>query len=116
MTKEELLSLKEFGRNMGYLVKDGFHNKNAFTLRYPGSSEFDVVLDCTYTDGVTFDISTQNADDLIHNYCDYDGNARQYNYKNVSLEEIKNKLKEKWVEYKKYLNETELKKIGEDFK
>ena len=116
MTKEELLSLKEFGSNMGYILNEKFTNKNAFTLRYPGSSEYDVVLDCTYNDGVTFDISTQTSYNLIHNYCDYDGNAVQYNYKNVSLEEIKNKLKEKWVEYKNYLNEIELKKIGEDFK
>lgn len=116
MTLEELLSLKEFGSNMGYILNVNFTNKNAFTLRYPGSSEFDVVLDCTYTDGVTFDISNQTVVDLIHNYCDYDGNSKQYNYKNVSLDEIKDRLQEKWVEYKNYLNEIELKKIGEDFK
>lgn len=116
MTKEEFLSLKEFGKNMGYLVSDKFTNKNAFTLRYPGCSEYDVVLDCTYNDGVTFDISTQTADDLINNFGDYEGNTEQYNYTITSLEEIKNKLNEKWVEYKNYLNEIELNKIGEDFK
>lgn len=116
MTKEELLSLKEFGRNMGYLVRDSFNNKNAFTLRYPDCSEYDVVFDCTYHDGVTFSISTQTADDIINNYSDFDGNAEEYNYKFVPIEVAQNGLKEKWIEYKNYLNDIELNKIGEDFK
>ena len=116
MTMEEFLSLKEFGSNMGYLVNDNFTNKNAFTLRYPGCAEYDVVLDSTYKDCVTFSISTQTADDIINNFSDYDGNVEEYKYKITSLETIKTKLKEKWIEYKNYLNDIELNKIGEDFK
>lgn len=32
MTIEELLSLKDYGRNIGYLVNDSFNNKFCFTL------------------------------------------------------------------------------------
>ena len=115
MTIEELLSLKEFGRTIGYLVNDNFTNKNAFTLRYPGCSEYDVVLDNTYKDCVTYSISTQTAEDIIHNFSDYDGNVEEYNYKIVPLEVAKHQLKEKWIEYKNYLNDIEVNKIGEDF-
>lgn len=115
MTYEELLSLKEFGRNMGYLINENFTNKNAFTLRYPDCAEYDVVFDYTYNDGVSFDISNQTAYDIINNYCDYDGNAEKYDYTITSLE-VKTKLQEKWIEYKNYLNDIELNKIGEDFK
>lgn len=115
MTPEELLSLKEFGRNMGYLVNDRFDNKRCFTLRYPECSTYDVVFDNTYHDGVTISFSTQTAYDIIHNFSDYDGNADEYNYKFVPLKMAQYELIEKWKEYKNYLNEIEVNKIGEDF-
>lgn len=40
MTIEELLSLKDYGRNIGYLVNDSFNNKFCFTLRYPECNKF----------------------------------------------------------------------------
>ena len=116
MTSEELLSIKEFGSNLGYLLNDNFSSKLYFTLRYPECSDYDVVFDSTYNGGVTISISTQTADDIINNYSDYDGNIEEFNYTNTSLETIKTKLKEKWIEYKNYLNGIELNKIGEDFK
>lgn len=115
MTKEELLSLKEFGRNMGYLVNDNFNNKRCFTLRYPDCSDYDVVFDNTFHDGVTISISTQTAEDIIHNFSDYDGNVEEYDYRYVSLEMAQYALKVKWIEYKNYLNEIEVDKISSDF-
>ena len=115
MTQEELLSLKDFGRNMGYLVNDNFKNKRCFTLRYPDCSDYDVVFDNTFHDGVTVSISTQTVEDIIHNFSDYDGNVEEYDYRYVPLEVAQNGLKEKWIEYKNYLNEIEVNKIGEDF-
>lgn len=116
MTSEELLSIKEFGSNMGYLLNDNFSSKLYFTLRYPECSDYNVVFDSTYHDRITVSISTQTADDIIHNYADYDGNIEEYNYTITSLDTIKTKLKEKWIEYKNYLNDIEVNKIGEDFK
>lgn len=116
MTREELLSIKEFGSNMGYLVNDNFSNKLSFTLRYPVCPDYDVVFDSTYHDRTTVSISTQTADDIINNYSDYEENVEEYNFTITSLDTIKTKLKEKWLEYKNYLNDVELNKIGEDFK
>lgn len=115
MTQEELLSLKDFGRNIGYIVNDSFNNKRCFTLRYPDCNDYDVVFDYTYHDRITYSVSTQTAEDIIHNFSDYDGNVAEYNYKAVPLEVAKNQIKEKWIEYKNYLNDIEVNKIGEDF-
>lgn len=115
MTIEELLSLKDYGRNIGYLVNDSFNNKFCFTLRYPECNKYDVVFDYTYHDRITYSVSTQTAEDIIHNFSDYDGNVAEYNYKAVPLEVAKNQIKEKWIEYKNYLNDIEVNKIGEDF-
>lgn len=59
MTIEELLSLKEFGRNIGYLVNDSFNNKFCFTLRYPECNKYDVVFDYTYHNRVKQNLMRQ---------------------------------------------------------
>lgn len=116
MTREELISLKDYGVNLGYVLNNRYDVEDWFTLRLPESDDYDVLLDCTYHKHDKFDISTQPIENLINNYEDYDGNCDTYYVKDTPVEIIKNLLEKRMCEYKTYLNEKELKKIGEDFK
>ena len=126
MTTQEMQTIKEYARNLGYVVKDNKTYENlvdfdnsAFIVCLPNTEDYESILDYTYDDENMFDLmecvdvffeeNPDNKDDMLAWYSHYE------RLEHFSLNKLKSILVRVMKEYKQKKIDLKKSEIEKDF-
>ena len=118
MNVNGMQKIKEFARNLGYVVDDRkWRDSRMFTIYYPlANDEFNTVVDFTWNSLQFVDICYEEVEKMVERYIDYDDQKyKTYKISEIRPKFIKEHLVKKWKEYKNYLINRKVEEIKKDF-
>lgn len=110
--------IKDFARNLGYVVDDRkWRDSRMFTIRYPiVNDESNVIVDFTWNSLKFVDICEDEVEKLVERYIDCsEQKFKTYKINEIRPKFIKELLVKKWSEYKNYLIKRKVEEIKKDF-